>query len=151
MTPERIAFVLTALAAVVVVLTRVRMASGEEEAAGRLDIPRGLVNVHTIFGVLALLLWGTFLLADVRTVVGWVGLACWWITTVAGLLILLRWLPPGAGGLSRGGGGPGGGRPAAGPPPDSWGEGPGLSVLGHVGLLVGSIIWTYMLIADKLT
>ena len=138
MTPERIAFVLTALAAVVVVLTRVRMASGEEEAAGRLDIPRGLVNVHTIFGVLALLLWGTFLLADVRTVVGWVGLACWWITTVAGLLILLRWLP------ARG-------RHASGPATDSWGEGPGLSVLGHVGLLVGSIIWTYMLIADKLT
>jgi hypothetical protein len=137
-TPERIAFVLTALAAVVVVLTRVRMASGEEEAAGRLDIPRGLVNVHTIFGVLALLLWGTFLLADVRTVVGWVGLACWWITTVAGLLILLRWLP------ARG-------RHASGPATDSWGEGPGLSVLGHVGLLVGSIIWTYMLIADKLT
>lgn len=138
MTPERIAFVLTALAAVVVVLTRVRMASGDEDAAGRLDIPRGLVNVHTIFGVLALVLWGTFLLADVSTVIGWVGLGCWWITTVAGLLILLRWVP------ARG-------RHASGPATDSWGEGPGLSVLGHVGLLVGSIIWTYLLIADKLT
>jgi hypothetical protein len=137
-TPERIAFVLTALAAVVVVLTRVRMASGDEDAAGRLDIPRGLVNVHTIFGVLALVLWGTFLLADVSTVIGWVGLGCWWITTVAGLLILLRWVP------ARG-------RHASGPATDSWGEGPGLSVLGHVGLLVGSIIWTYLLIADKLT
>lgn len=138
MTPERIAFVLTALAAVVVVLTRVRMASGDEEAAGRLDIPRGLVNVHTIFGVLALGLWGTFLLADVDTVYGYAGLACWWITAVVGLLILARWLPAH-------------GRHAAGPASDSWGEGPGLSVLGHVGLLVGSIVWTYLLIADKLT
>lgn len=138
MTPERIAFVLTALAAVVVVLTRVRMASGDEEAAGRLDIPRGLVNVHTIFGVLALGLWGTFLLADVDTVYGYAGLACWWITAVVGLLILARWLPAH-------------GRHAAGPASDSWGEGPGLSVLGHVGLLVGSVVWTYLLIADKLT
>jgi hypothetical protein len=136
-TPDRIAFVLTALAAVVVVLTRVRMSSGEEEAAGRIDIPHGLVNVHTLFGVLALGLWGTFILADVDTVVGYVGLACWWITTVAGLLILLRWVP------ARG-------RHASGPAADSWGEGPGLSILGHVGLLVGSIVWTYLLIADKL-
>lgn len=139
MTPERIAFVLTALAAVVVVLTRVRMASGEEEAAGRLDIPRGLVNVHTTFGVLALALWGYFVLGNaVDKVIGYVGLVCWWVTTLAGLLILMRWLP------ARG-------RHASGPAADSWGEGPGLSVLGHVGLLVGSIVWTYLLIADKLS
>jgi hypothetical protein len=137
-TPERIAFVLTALAAVVIVLTRVRMASRDEEAAGRVDIPRALVNVHTIFGVLALGLWGAFLLADVDTVYGWAGLACWWVTTIAGLLVLARWIP------ARG-------RHASGPAADSWGEGPGLSVLGHVGLLVGSIVWTYLLIADKLT
>ena len=138
MTPERIAFVLTALAAVVVVLTRVRMTSREEEAAGRLDIPYGPVNVHTIFGVLALALWGTFLFADVDKIYGYAGLACWWITTGAGLLILMRWMP------ARG-------RHASGPAADSWGEGPGLSILGHVGLLVGSIIWTYLIVAGKLS
>jgi amino acid transporter len=137
-TPDRIAFVLTALAAVVIVLTRVRMTSRDEDAAGRVDIPLVLVNVHTIFGVLALGLWGTYLLAGVDKVYGWAGLACWWVTTVAGLLILARWLP------ARG-------RHASGPAADSWGEGPGLSVLGHVGLLVGSIVWTYLLVADKLT
>lgn len=138
MTPERIAFVLTALGAVVIVLTRVRMASGEEEAAGRIDIPHSFVNVHTIFGVLALGLWGTFLFADVDTVYGYAGLACWWVTTFAGLLILTRWLPAH-------------GRHASGPASDSWGEGPGLSVLAHVGMLVGAIVFTYLLIADKLT
>lgn len=138
MTPERIAFVLTALGAVVIVLTRVRMASGEEEAAGRIDIPHSFVNVHTIFGVLALGLWGTFLFADVDTVYGYAGLACWWITTAAGLLILTRWLPAH-------------GRHASGPASDSWGEGPGLSALAHVGMLVGSIVFTYLLVADKLT
>lgn len=138
MTPERIAFVLTALAAVVIVLTRVRMSSREEEAAGRIDIPHTLVNVHTIFGVLALGLWGTFLFGDIDTVYGYAGLACWWITTIAGLLILMRWLPAH-------------GRHASGPAADSWGEGPGLSILGHVGLLVGSIVWTYLLVAGKLS
>jgi hypothetical protein len=137
-TPERVAFVLTALAAVVVVLTRVRMASREEEAAGRLDIPRTLVNLHTVFGVLALGVWGTFIVAHVDTVYGYVGLGCWWVTTIVGLLILTRWMPAH-------------GRHAAGPASDSWGEGPGLSILGHVGLLVGSIVWTYLMLADKLT
>jgi hypothetical protein len=137
-TPERIAFVLTALAAVVVVLTRVRLASGDEEAAGRLDIPRLVVNVHTAFGVLALLLWSTFLFTDVSKLVGYAGLLCWWVTTGAGLLVLLRWMP------ARG-------RHASGPAADSWGEGPGLSVLGHVGLLVGSLVWTYLLVAGKLS
>ena len=137
MTPERIAFVLTALAAVVVVLTRVRMASGDEEAAGRLDVPRSLVNVHSLFGVLALGVWGAFLW-DGERLLGYAGLACWWVTTVAGLLILLRWIP------ARG-------RHASGPAADSWSEGPGRSVLAHVGMLAGSIVWTYLFFADKLT
>ncbi|MGO4258065.1 hypothetical protein [Marmoricola sp. RAF53] len=138
MTPDRIAFVLTALAAVVVVLTRVRLAAGDEDAAGRFAVPRGLVNLHTVAGTLALVLWGTFLLADVRTWIGYAGLLCWWVTTAAGLLILVRWLPAH-------------GRHASGPASDSWGDGPGLSVLGHVGLLVGSIVWTYLLVSGKLT
>jgi hypothetical protein len=83
-------------------------------------------------------LWSTFLFAHVSTVVGYAGLLCWWVTTVAGLLILLRWLP------ARG-------RHAEGPAADSWGEGPGLSVLAHVGLLVGSLVWTYLLVAGKLS
>lgn len=138
MTPERIAFVLTALAAVVVVLTRVRLVSGDEEAAGQLDIPRSVVNVHTASGALALVLWSLFLFTGVSKLVGYAGLLCWWVTTAAGLLILLRWMP------ARG-------RHASGPAADSWGEGPGLSVLAHVGLLVGSIVWTYLLVAGKLS
>lgn len=137
MTPDRIAFVLTALAAVVIVLTRVRLTSGEEDAAGRLGIPTGLVNMHTGFGVLALVLWGWFLLADPDELVGWLGLLCFWITAVVGLLILARWLPAK-------------GRHAAAASADSWGEGPGLSVLAHVGMVVGCLVWTAFLAAGKL-
>ncbi len=137
MTSERIALILTALAAVVVLLTRVRMGGRRSDAAGRLDVPRTLVNLHTFFGVPALALWGSFLLVDeVRAVVGYAGLVCWWVTTVAGLLLLVRWVPAH-------------GRHAAGPASDSWGEGPGLSLLGHVGLLVGSLVWTWFLVSGK--
>jgi hypothetical protein len=135
--PERISLVLTGLAAVVVVLTRVRLAP-DRGAAGRLDVPHRLVNVHTLFGVPALLLWGSFLLVDsLRAVVGYAGLLCWWVTTVAGLLLLVRWVPAH-------------GRHASGPAADSWGEGPGLSVLGHVGLLIGSLVWTWFLVSGKI-
>lgn len=137
MTPERISFVLAALAALVVVLTRVRLTGGAEEVAGRLGIPSVLINLHTVFGVVGLCLWGWFLLADPGDGVGWAGLACLWVVAVVGLLILARWLPAK-------------GRHAAGASADSWGEGPGLSILAHVGMVVGCIVWTAFLVTGNL-
>lgn len=135
-TPERITIVLTVLAAVVVVLTRVRLSRDDGEAAGRLSIPDALLNTHTIAGVVALLTWTAFLFTGSAILAG-VGLLGWWVTVVAGLLILARWMP------ARG-------RHSSGPKTDTWGEGPGLSVLAHVGLLVGVIIFTVLLLAGQL-
>jgi hypothetical protein len=132
-TPMRITLVLTVLAAVVVVLTRVRLS--RDEGAGRLSIPRGLLNLHTGSGVPALLVWGAFLLTGM-TLLGWLGLALWWVTVVAGLLVLARWMPAK-------------GRHSSGPKADTWGEGPGLSVLAHVGLLIGVVIFTVFLALDQ--
>ena len=134
MSLEVIVYVLTALAAVVVVLTRLRLAQ-DSGAAGKIQVGRGLVNVHSVAGVLALVLWVLFLVADEETAlggaaVGIVALACWWVVVVAGLLVLVRWLP------SRG-------RHASGGQEDSWSEGPGLSVLAHVGMFVGVCVFTY--------
>lgn len=137
MTPTRIAIVLTVLAAVVVVLTRVRLSRNEGEAAGRLSIPKNLLNTHTGAGVLALATWTAFLVTEM-TVLGWVGLLLWWVTVVAGLLILARWMPAK-------------GRHSSGPVSDTWGEGPGLSILAHVGLLVGTIIFTVLLALGELS
>ena len=128
-----IVYVLTALAAVVVVLTRLRLRG--EGGAGHLSVPHGLVNVHSVAGTLALVVWVVFLVADDETTlggeaVGIVALALWWVTVVAGLLVLVRWLP------SRG-------RHATAAREDSWSEGPGLSVLAHVGMLVGVCVFTY--------
>ena len=62
--------------------------------------------------------------------VGILALAFWWITAICGLLILVRWLP------ARG-------RHAPRAPSDTWSDGPGLSVLAHVGMLVGVLVFTY--------
>lgn len=134
MPTQVIVYLLTALAAVVVVLTRKRL--GREEAvAGRFQVGRQLVNLHTAAGVLALLTWVVFLVADDSTplgsaTMGIVALAFWWVTVVAGLLILVRWLPSH-------------GKHASAGALDSWSEGPGLSVLAHVGMLVGVCVFTW--------
>ncbi len=133
MSTERIVYVLTALAAVVVVLTRLRLR--REGGAGRHSVPSGLVALHTIAGVLALVTWVAFLVAPEENFLGTsafgiIALACWWVVVVAGLLILVRWLP------SRG-------RHASDGLSDSWSEGPGLSILAHVGMFVGVCVFTW--------
>lgn len=134
MTPMLITIVLTVLAAVVVVLTRVRLS--KDAGAGRFSIPQSLLNLHTFAGLPALLLWSAFL-ATGNGILGWLGLLFWWVTVVAGLLVLARWLPAQ-------------GKHSSGPVADTWSEGPGLSILAHVGLLVGVIIFTTFLVLDKL-
>lgn len=133
MTPLRIAIVLTVLALVVVVLTRVRLS---REGAGRLSISNGLLNAHTLFGLLAVGSWSYFLYAG-TSIVGLGALVLWWATTAAGLLILLRWMPAQ-------------GRHSSGPTTDTWGEGPGLSILAHVGMLIGVLMFTGLFFLGKL-
>ena len=126
MSTEVIVWILTALAAVVVVLTRLRF-SGEGDS-GQFRVGRGVLLAHTVAGTLAILVWIAYLVLG-GAVVGIVALALWWATAVLGLLILLRWLP------TRG-------RHAVAATHDTWSEGPGLSVLAHVGMLVGVLVFT---------
>jgi len=131
---EVIVYVLTALAAVVIVLTRLRLGR-ESGGAGRLQMGRRLIDLHTVAGVLALVLWLVFLVAPEDSIlggatVGIIALACWWVVVVAGLLILVRWLPSHGKHASEG-------------RHDSWSEGPGLSILAHVGMLVGVLVFTW--------
>ena len=134
--PFIISTVLFVLAIVLIVLTRLRLAKDDAPVAGRLDIPTALVNAHTAVGVLALVLWGAYLFLDVDWVVGFLGLLLWWATTVIGLLILMRWVPAKGKHASEGGG-------------DEWTEGPWLSMLGHLGALVGAIVWTTFFVMES--
>ena len=129
MKPEYIVYVLTFLSAVVVVLTRVRLS--QARAAGQHQVGMGTVNAHTTCGVVALVLWVYFLVTGHDS--SWVGVIAlffYWLTALLGLLILMRWVP------SRG-------KHASGTTDDRWSEGPGLSVLAHVGMLVGVLVFTW--------
>ena len=133
-----IVYILTALAGLVVVLTRVRL-GGDQAVAGRLQISRGLLNTHTFAGLTAVMTWIAFLVtgrgdADGNSLIGVVGLGFFWLTAVAGLMILVRWIP------SRG-------KHAAAAVQDEWSEGPGLSILAHVGMFVGVCVfsWAYFM------
>jgi hypothetical protein len=122
-------YVLTLLSAAVVVLTRIRLS--QREAAGQHQVGRGSVNAHTGFGVVAVVLWAFFLVTGHESsLVGVVALFFYWLTALVGLMTLLRWLP------SRG-------KHASGTADDSWSKGPGLSILAHVGMLVGVVVFTW--------
>ncbi len=132
---ENAIWMLTALAAVVVLLTRMRL-SAEHAQAGHAQIPMATVNAHTITGVVALALW-VYYLSSPDDLIGLVALAAWWVEVVIGVLILARWLPSG-------------GKHAADSVEDSWADGPSLSILGHVGLMLGVIFFTYVVLAGKI-
>ena len=129
MKPEYIVYVLTFLSAVVVVLTRVRLS--QAKAAGQHQVGTGAVNAHSAFGAVALVLWVFFLVTGHdMSLVGVIALFFYWLTAIAGLLILMRWKP------SRG-------KHASDSTDDSWSEGPGLSILAHVGMAVGVLVFTW--------
>jgi len=124
---EIIVWVLSALAVVVVALTRVRL--GSSTSGGGKKVSRLALNVHTTAGVLAVLVWTAFLVTT-RDLLGMVGLLLWWVTVFAGLALLMRWLPSH-------------GRHASHDDEDDWAEGPGLSMLAHLGLLLGVGVFTW--------
>ena len=128
-----VVWILTALAAVVVVLTRLRLSG--EEAAGRFSISRRISLAHFGVGLVALVMWLGVLVAPEDTpvggpVVGIVAIAAWWVTAVCGLLILARWLPAKGRHVPEASG-------------DTWSDGPGLSMLAHLGMVVGVLVFTY--------
>jgi hypothetical protein len=127
--PEYLVGVLTLLSAVVVVLTRLRLS--QRRAAGQAQVGMGTVNLHSGFGIVALVLWVFFLVTGHdKSLVGVVALFFYWLTALIGLMILLRWMP------TRG-------KHASDGSHDGWSAGPGLSILAHVGMLVGVLVFTW--------
>lgn len=135
-TLDNAVWLLTGLAAVVVLLTRMRLSS-EQSQAGHALVPLGIVKAHTVVGVVALAVWIAYL-TSTGTTLGVVALAVWWVEVALGMLILTRWLA-------------GSGKHASATQGDSWGEGPSLSILGHVGMLLGIAFFTWVVLADKLS
>jgi small-conductance mechanosensitive channel len=135
-TLDNLIWMLTALGAVVVLLTRMRL-SAEDNQSGHAQVPMTIVNAHTVMGVIALAAW-IYYLTSPDYLIGLVALAALWIVVVIGILILLRWLP-------------GSGRHATEATDDSWAQGPALSILGHIGMFLGVAFFTWAVFADKIT
>lgn len=127
---------LTALAAVVILLTRMRL-SATRRQSGHAQVPGTILNMHVVVGVTALTVWIYYLTSPSDTL-GLVSVGLWWLEVIVGILILLRWLP-------------GAGRHAAPSVDDSWAQGPSLSILGHVGMLLGVAFITYCVLTGKIT
>ncbi len=134
-TLDNAVWLLTGLAAVVVLLTRIRLSS-EQSQAGHALVPASVVNAHTLVGVVALGVWIAYLSTTDGTL-GAIALVVWWVEVLIGILILARWMS-------------GSGKHATATTGDSWGEGPALSILGHVGMLLGISFFTWIVLADKL-
>jgi hypothetical protein len=128
-TLSELTWILTALAAVVVLITRIRLGAASERPAGRLDFSRSVLTLHTAAGVVALGLWVPGLILG-STTLAMLGVAAWWVVTVAGLLLLTRWLPAH-------------GKHSGDAVADEWTEGPWLSLLGHLGMLGGALYFTW--------
>lgn len=127
-------YVLTALAAVVV-FTTWKLLGGQEAVVGNVQVGRRLVKAHLGLGAAALVTWLIFLTGDgwlsegAASLFGIIALFLWWFTAIIGGLILLRWLP------SRG-------KHSADVGDAKW-WGPWLSALGHIGMFVGVVIFTW--------
>lgn len=128
-----IVYALTALAAVDLALTRRRLL--RDGTSGRAAVGGRWLDAHTYLGAGAVVVWTVFLAGPDGTLpgnalVGLLGLGLWWVTSLAGLVLLSRWLP------RRG-------RHASDDGADSWVRGPGLSVLAHGGMLLGVLVFTW--------
>jgi len=137
---SNVTWFLTALGAVVVLITRVQLGGtvvdGTGHGAGRHGYSATLLRMHTLVGVITLLGWVVALVTG-RQGIALVILAGWWLLTAVGLLLLARWLPSG-------------GKHSEDAQSDSWGSGAGLSVLGHVGMLLGVCYFTFVAVTDRL-
>ena len=128
-----IAWIGVALAALIIILTRLRLKG--DGAAGRFRVSHALVNTHSVAGLLALVVWIAFLVGPEDSflggaLMGIIALATWWATAICGLLILMRWLP------ARG-------RHVTRAETDSWSDGAGLSLLAHVGMVIIVLFFTW--------
>jgi hypothetical protein len=134
-TIANLVWMLTALAAVVILLTRSRLIASAKQA-GVTETPEGLLNAHSVLGILAVATWVVWLVGHTRAL-GWVAVVLWWALAVVGLMVLARWLPAD-------------GKHARAATDDGWAHGPWLSALGHVGMLLGVAFFTWVFISSRI-
>lgn len=132
---ENLAWALTAMGAVIIVLTRVRLADARS-GAGRSTIPAQLTNAHLVVGLVALGVWVGYLVTAAEPL-AIASLIAWWSEALIGLGLLMRWLPSGGSHSAPG-------------RSDDWGRGPWLSAVAHLGLLAGVALLTILYVVGEI-
>lgn len=131
-----LAWILVALAILVLVLTplRLRGARGQD---GMVDFSGWVLNLHsiTLFVGLALIVL-RLLGVHESGFITWVAIIALVIASLIGLSFLARWRRSGS-------------RHAVAFSGDGWTRGPWLSQIAHIGLAIGTIIFAWLLLADK--
>ncbi|WP_328330505.1 hypothetical protein OHA70_08950 [Kribbella sp. NBC_00382] len=136
---SNVTWFLTALGAVVVLLTRVRLGGdpeGTSRSSGVASFSATFVKVHTAVGVLTLIAWVVAMVTG-RKEIAIGALAGWYLLSLVGLLLLARWLPSAS-------------KHARDKATDAWGSGAGLSLLGHLGVVAGTAYFTFITFTDRL-
>lgn len=131
------AWILVALAALVLVLTPLRLRASRNQE-GMVDFSDWALNLHSITLVIGLGLIVLRLL-DIHesTMATWLAILALVIASLIGLSFLARWRRPRS-------------RHAVDFAGDSWTRGPWLSQVAHVGLTIGTVLFTWLLLADKI-
>lgn len=132
-----LAWILVGLASVVLVLTPVRLRSARGQE-GMVDFSGWVLNLHTISLFLGLALIALRLLGVHESgPATWVAIIAMAIASLIGLSFLARWRRSGSRHAVAFGG-------------DSWTRGPWLSQIGHIGLAIGTVVFAWLLLADKI-
>lgn len=131
------AWILVALGVLVLVLTplRLRRSTGER---GMTDFSGWVLNAHSITLFVGLgLIWLRLLDVYTSTAATWLAIICMVIASLIGLSFLGRWRRTGS-------------RHSEAFRGDSWTRGPWLSQIAHIGVTLATIIFAWMLLADKI-
>lgn len=132
-----LAWILVALAILVLVLTplRLRGARGRE---GMVDFSGWALNLHTITLFVGLALIALRLLGvHESSFATWVAILALAVASLIGLSFLARWRRSGSRHAVAFGG-------------DGWTRGPWLSQIAHIGLAIGTVVFAWLMLADKI-
>ncbi|WP_300678546.1 hypothetical protein [Nocardioides sp.] len=133
--PLSITLALSLLAGLVVLLTRLRL---------RRTHPGLTLRLHTWLGGIGFVLWLIFLVAssdsDWTSLVGVIGLGCWWVVAITGLFLLARWKPSARGKRAA----------ALSTSADSWSTTPWLSIAAHLSLFIVVGWFTFAYVTSKI-
>ncbi|MGO1167449.1 MAG: hypothetical protein ACTMHL_12630 [Janibacter sp.] len=132
-----LAWILVALGALVLVLTplRLRRARGQE---GMTNFAPWVLNLHTLAAFIGLGLITLRLLGVHESgAATWAAIIAMVVAALIGLSFLARWRRSGS-------------RHSVDFEGDTWTRGPWLSQLAHIGFVIGTLIFTWMLLGDTI-